>query len=253
MMGGMLLLSAALLGAGVPLPLQGEDTPSQARNLLQQAVVALGGDAFRNLQTRRIEGKLYSFSRGGLSGLADVVEYIRYPDKRREEYGKDKETVVIINGQQGWTVDIHGVKAASAEEMKDYWEAESMSAFYILRYRLDEPGSTLEYGGRDLWEHREVDRVRFIDAENRTATFFLDPQTHLPLRVAWARRDPQTRERMEEVEILFNYFTQQGVTAPRYVSRERNGTRIYEAFIREIQYNLGLADSLFTAPRDSRR
>jgi len=252
-MGRTLLLSAALLGAGNVSAQQPGSPHAQARELLQQTVGALGGEAFQNVQTSRIEGKLYSFRRGRLSGLADVVEYVRHPDKRREEYGKNKETIIIVNGQQGWMVDIHGVKATPEEEMKDYVEAESMSAFYILRHRLEEPGNTLEYGGRDLWEHREVNVVRFIDAENRTATFFLDPQTHLPLRVMWVRRDRRTRERSEETEILSNYFTEQGITAPRHVLRERSGTKIYEAFIQGTRYNLDLPDSLFAAPGDSKQ
>ena len=220
----------------------------KARELLGQTVTALGGPAFRNLKTSRIEGRIYAFRRGGLSGLAQVVEYVRYPDKQREEYGKGKEEIQIVNGDKGWTLDIHGAKPLSAQEMKEYRETESMHGFYILRYRLGEEGSTVEYGGRDLWENREVDAVRFIDAENRTVTFSLDRLTHLPVRVVWVRRDPQTRERIEETEIFSNYLTSNGVTAARHIMRLRNGNRIFEAFIRGVRYNMEFPDSLFTPP-----
>lgn len=249
----VLLLLFLIPAAPAILPGQTGESARKAKELLDQAVAALGGDAFLSVKTARMEGRLYGFKQDSLSGLARVVEQVRYPDKRREEYGKDKDEIQIVNGDKGWTVDIHGAKALSAEEMKKYWEAESMSAFYILRYRLGEEGSTLESAGKDLWDFREVDLVRFIDGQNRTATFSLDRSSHLPLRVVWMHRDSKTRERIEETEILSNYFTSQGITAPRHILRQRNGSKIFEAFIQEGSYNIDLPDSLFTAPKETKK
>src|SRR5438270_12445854 len=71
------------------------------RGLLDQAVAALGGDAFLNVKTEKLQGRVYSFRRDRLTGLAVVVEYIKYPDKRRDEYGKKKEDIEIIDGGKG--------------------------------------------------------------------------------------------------------------------------------------------------------
>ena len=242
------LLTAFFVAAPALAQSPANESAKKARELLDQVVTALGGAAFRSLKTARLEGRLYAFRRGDLSGLAQVVEYVRYPDKQREEYGQNKEEIQIVNGDKGWTVDINGVKPLSTEEMKEYHEAESLRAFYILRYRLGEAGSTVEYAGRELWENREVDLVRFFDAENRAVTISLDRSTHLPGRAVRVRRDPKTRERIEETEIFSNYFTSNGVTAPRHLMRLRNGNRIFEAFIREVRYNMELPESLFTPP-----
>ena len=123
-----------------------------------------------------------------------------------------------------------------------------MGAFHILRYRLGEESSVVESGGRDLWDNREVDLVRFIDGQNRTATFSLDRSTHLPVRMVWMRRDPKTRERVEEMEIFSNYSTVSGISTPRHILRQRNGERVYEAFLQDIRFNLDLPDSLFAPP-----
>lgn len=244
------LLSALLLAvpAAAQAPAVNAESAAKAKELFEQAVEALGGAAFRDLKTARLEGRLYGFRQGGLTGMAQAVQYTRYPDQVRQEYGRNKEEVRIISGDKGWTIDINGVKPLTEEEMKAHRETESMSAFHILRLRLGEEGSLVEYAGREFLDNREVDLVRFIDGENRAVTFWLDRTSHLPVRSVRVFRNPQTRERIEETELFSNYFTRNGVVSPRRMVRERNGTRVFEAVIQEVYYNLPFQDSLFTPP-----
>ena len=221
---------------------------AKAKELFDRAVEALGGEAFRNVQTSQLEGRVYGFRRGDLSGLAQVVQYIRYPDRSREEYGEKKEEITISNGDKGWTIDINGVKPVPEEEMKTRRESSSMRAFYVLRYRLGEEGSIVEYENRSIWENREVDVVRFVDRENNVLEFSLDSSTALPARTTWVHRDPMTRERIEEVETFGNYFTRNGIATPRRTVRLRNGARVFEAVIREARFNIPHPESLFQPP-----
>jgi hypothetical protein len=224
------------------------ESAAKAKELFGRAVEALGGDAFRQVETARFEGRVYGFRRGDLSGLAQVVQYVRYPDQSREEYGEKKEEIQIANGDQGWMIDINGVHPVPEEEMKSRRESRAMRAFYVLRYRLGEEGSIVEYVTRDLWENREVDVVRFVDKENNALTFSLESSTGLPVRTTWVHRDPQTRERIEEVESFGNYFTRDGIATPRRTVRVRNGARVFEAVIREAQFNIPHPESLFRPP-----
>jgi outer membrane lipoprotein-sorting protein len=195
-----------------------------------------------------MEGRVYGFQRGDLTGMTQVVQYIRFPDRSREEYGEKKEEITVSNGDKAWMIDINGVHPVPEEEMKSRREASSMRGFYVLRYRLGEEGSIVEYVSRDLWENREVDVVRFVDKENSVLTFWLDSSTALPARTVWVHRNPQTRERIEEVEVFGNYFNRNGIQTPRRVVRLRNGTRVFEAVIREARYNIPHPDSLFLPP-----
>ena len=243
------LLAAVLAGSVVPtLQSQVPDTSKKGRELIQQAIEALGGDAFLNLKTEKAEAKIYSFHRNNLSSLATATQYIGYPDKEREEYGKRKDEIEIINGNKGWTLDPSGVRPIPQAEMQSYLERQSMSALYILRYRLKEPDSILEYAGHDILDNREVDLVNFIDARNRTATYALDSATHLPSQLVWERRDPKTGERRENTEVLSNYSKQQGVAMPRHLLRKENDVKVYEEFIQDVQYNLDLDELLFIPP-----
>ena len=243
----LLLVFLMAAPASAQLPVNAESA-AKARALFDQAVAALGGDAFRDVKTSRLEGRVYAFRRGDLAGLAQVVQYIRFPDQTREEYGEKKEEIHIYNGDMGWSIDINGVKAVPEEDMKSRQESTSMRAFHVLRYRLGEEGSLVEYVSRDILENREVDVVRFVDRENRVLTFSLDGSTHLPVRTVWVHRKPPTRERIEEIESFGNYFTRNGIATPRRIVRLRNGTRVFEAVIREAYYNLPQSDSLFQPP-----
>ena len=239
-----LLVTAPAFGQ---LPVNPESA-AKAKELFDRAVQALGGDAFLQVKTAQYGGRVYGFRRGDLSGLAQVVQYVRYPDQSREEYGEKKEEIHITNGDKGWMIDINGVHPVPEEEMKSRRESRSMRAFYVLRYRLGEEGSIVEYVDRDLWENREVDVVRFVDKDNNVLQFALDRSTALPARTTWVHRDPMTRERIEEVETFGNYFTRNGVATPRRTVRLRNGTRVFEAVIQEAHFNIPHAESLFQPP-----
>jgi len=246
----LLLALAVTAPAFAQMPVNPESA-AKAKELFGRAVKALGGDAFLHVQTAQFEGRVYGFRRGDLSALAQVVQYVRYPDQSREEYGEKKEEIQITNGDKGWMIDINGVHAVPEEEMKPRRESRSMRAFYVLRYRLGEAGSIVEYVGRDLWESREVEVVRFVDKENNVLTFSLESSTALPARTTWVHRDAKTRERIEEVETFGNYFTRDGIATPRRTVRLRNGTRVFEAVIREAHFNVPHPDSLFVPPPGS--
>jgi len=239
------LIHAAPAFAQMPV---NPESAAKAKKLFDRAVEALGGDAFRKVQTAQFEGRVYGFRRGDLSGLAQAVQYVHYPDRSREEYGEKKEEIEITNGDKAWSIDINGVHPVPEDEMRSRLESRSMRAFYVLRYRLGEEGSIVEYVDRDIWENREVEIVRFVDKENNVLQFSLDSLNGLPVRTTWVHRDPKTRERIEEVETFGNYFARGGIQTPRRTRRLRNGTRVFEVVIRDAHFNIPHPDSLFVPP-----
>ena len=247
-MKSVVLLALISLAAIPSLLGQAPDSSARARALLDQAIAALGGEAFLHLKTQKTEGRVYLFRRNALAGFTTVTEYVLYPDQERREYGKEQDEAEIVSGNKGWKISPHGVLPFPLREVQRHRQQQSMSAFRILRYRLREEGSILEYAGRDLLNNRQVDLVNFIDRDNRTASIALDSSTHLPLQVLRATRDPQNGQRIEDREILSNYSEKQGITAPRHILRMEGGTKVFESFIRDVQYNEELSDLLFIPP-----
>jgi len=73
----------------------------------------------------------------------------------------------------------------------------------------------------------------------------------LPMRQVYDRRDPETKERIEEVT-LFTKFRDVGggVQWPFHMLRERNGEKIFEIFSESVSVNDDLDDSMFSLPKN---
>jgi hypothetical protein len=245
---GVLLLSAALAA-------QTRD-PVKGQKILEQAIQALGGSAYLNARDMRAEGRAYQFTRyEELSGMARIITYEKFPDKYRQEIGKDRDIIFVLNGEKAWDANFRGVAELPAEEVERIRLTRELSVDNILRYRLKEPGLEIAYTGLDLVDGRAADLVEIVDAQNRTVVIAFDQGNHLPLRREWERRLPRTNEREENVEILGKYLKLKGsnVTVPLYIRRERNGIKTFETFLTEAVINAGVSDALFHRPAGPER
>ncbi len=233
----------------MPVPGPQSDAERKGREILQAAIQALGGQAFLNARTVRAEGRAFQFGREEeLAGMARFVEYEKFPDKVRQELGKDKEVIVVISGDKGWDKDIHGVREYPEEEMKRIGENRLLGIEHILRYRLNEPGLTVRYVGDDIMDGRPVNLVEVADADNRVVTIAVEKSTRLPVRRRWSRRNPKTNVREEELEVLGNYRKVGYVQTPYYTLRERDGQKLFEVFLTSAAYDIALPDFLFERP-----
>ncbi len=221
----------------------------KGRALLEAAVQTLGGQAFLHARDFRAEGRAFQFGREEqLSGMARFVEYEKFPDKVRQELGRDKDVIVVFNGDKGWDKDFHGVREYPEDELRRIRENRLLGVEHVLRYRLNEPGLSVRFLNSDVVAGHPVDWVEVADAENRVVNIAIEQASRLPVRREWSRRNPQTRVREDEVEVLGNYQNASGILTPYYSLRERNGQKIFEVFITSGAYNLNLPDSLFERP-----
>ena len=109
---GLLLLA---ITASAASPALAQDKAEQGRELLQQAIEALGGEAFLKLESAKMEGRVYSFRRDPLRGRSTFFRYPRYPDQQRDEYGQTKETNVVYSCERCVANDIQLGRACSGE------------------------------------------------------------------------------------------------------------------------------------------
>src|SRR2546422_9257144 len=101
--GSLLLLIAAIAAAQTPSEVRG-------RKIVDDAIAALGGEKFLNMQDRVESGRAYSFYRDELRGLSVATIYTRYqgvtPRKAGSELGlrerqsfgkKDEDSAVLFS------------------------------------------------------------------------------------------------------------------------------------------------------------
>jgi len=245
-----LLLSATLL------PAQGRPD-ARARKVIDDAVVALGGEKFLTMEDRTEIGRVYSFYNDKLTGLSIAKVYTRYisvdPTKsgldlgvrERQVFGKKEDSAVVLTENKGANINWRGAKPLPAEDFERYRESTLRSVLYLLRHRLREKGLTFESRGSEVVDHQPVEVVDIIDSENRQSTVYFHQTTHLPVKQTFSRLDLKTRDRIDEVTYFARYRETDGIQWPQEITRERNGEKIYQIFAETVRFNQNLTDDLF--------
>jgi hypothetical protein len=246
----------------------GQSREARGRELVNTAVEKLGGARFLGMKDKTEIGRVYSFYREQLSGLAKAIIYTRYlttPDpprtgeiyvRERTSYGgsvddrKKEDYAVMFDENSGYQITYRGARPIADDILTRYRDTVRRNIFYILRHRLKEPGLIIEHLGSDVDDNQPVERVRFTDSENESVEVLFSKATSLPVKQIFYRRDPKTRERNEEVTRFDKYRESAGVMWPHVIMRERNGERIFQLFSELVEINTGLTDELFALPGD---
>jgi hypothetical protein len=258
----MRTLCAALLAAGLAVcGARAETNQQRGKRVIDEALAALGGQRYLAMQDRVETGRAYSFYREQLTALSVAHIYTRYlvrPEppvsgflslREREAFGKKQEDVILLTADSGYEITFRGARPLADVRVAQFKDSMLRNIFYILRQRLGEPDMVFESKGTDFYDNRPVEIVDITDADNRTVTVYFDQLTKLPTRQSFFRRDPVTKDRIEEVTVFAKYRDAGGgVQWPHNIRRERNGEKIFEIYSESVKINQGLKDDLFTLP-----
>ena len=131
--------------------LEGLTSAERGKHVIDQALAALGGDRFLNMQDRVESGRAYSFYREQLSGLSFAKIYTRYlvrPEpptvaflgiREREAFGKKEDSAVLLTEKEGFNVSLDETEAGN------YLEVEGPSDGEITKL-----GEKLGYSEKDF-------------------------------------------------------------------------------------------------------
>jgi hypothetical protein len=239
-----------------------ETQQEHGRRVVNEALQALGGDAFLHMQNRIETGRAYGFYNQQLAGLDTLTVYTTYlkpsPGKmelrERQAFGKNTkknqdENGVLITEDNGWEFNYHGARPMDPERLAEVQENRLLNIFYILRMRLDEPGLVCYFMGSDRFESQPVNIVDITDSANHTVTVYFNPSTHLPMRQVFKRRNPTYHDFDSEVTAFDKYRPLTGgVMWPYDVRRERNGQKVSELYADSVEINQEIPAEMFQLP-----
>ena len=268
------LLSILLLGGLASLPLgaqsaepppppaqnQQQDQLERGRQLLDQMVQALGGDAWLNRKDMQFHGRIASFFQGRPNGM--VIEFDawhRFPDATHPEAmrigfltdksmilpGKKIDVVQIWTGGKGYEITYKGKTELPKDQVEDYYRRQAHSIEDVVHKWLKAPGVMVIYDGSSTVERRLADQVTILSANNDAVTIDLDATTHLPLRRTFEWRNPIYKDHDQDVEEYADYHTVQGLPTAYNITRYHNGDMASQRFLTRVQYNTGLPPELF--------
>jgi len=224
----------------------GQENARQARALLDQALQALGGQAFLNIRDMQQEGRTYSFYHGRPTGTGALFwRFVEYPNKERIEVTKERDVAYIYTGDKGYEVTFKGPREVEKKDLEDYLRRRRLSLETVLRSWINDPGVALFYDGNALAGNLAAQQVTLINAKNEAVSLYFDVDSHLPIKKSYRWRDPVDKERNVEEEVYDNYKPTHGVMAYFSFTRYYNGDMQSQRFINSVQFNQGLNPAMF--------
>ncbi len=223
-----------------------DENARQARALLEQAILALGGDAYLNIHDIEQEGRTYSFYHGRPTSTGTLFwRYVQFPDKERIDLTKEKDVSAVYFGNKGYEITYKGAHEIEKKDLDDYLRRRRFSLETMLRTWINDSTVALFYEGTALAGNLAAQQVTLINAKDESVSIFLDVDSHLPLKKTYSWRDPVDKERNTEEEIYDNYRPVQGVMTPWGFTRYFNGDMQSQRFLSAVKYNQGVDEAMF--------
>ena len=218
----------------------------KAKQILDDMIRALGGEAYLTMQDMTVEGRTYAFYQGRPKGLGALYwRFWQAPDKDRYEFTKQRDVIDLFVGDKAYETTYKGTVSLDPKQLSDYLRRREHSLDWVVRNWLPAPGTTILYDGTAIVEQDLVDKVTVLTANNDSVSIAVNPRTHLPVRTSYSYRDPIDRQFDEEAEVYSNYKMVQGINTPYATVRMENGEMSNQRFVNKVSYNTGVAATLF--------
>ena len=229
-------------------PAAPQENSTKAKALIDQAIQALGGQAYLNAQNMSQQGRTYSFHRGEATNAGVLFwRFGKFPDRERIELTKQRDVAYVYNGDKGFEITFKGTAAIDNKVLDDFLRRRDHSLELVLRNWIKEPGVAFFYDGAAVAANKPAEQVSVMNAKNDSVTLYFDTTTHLPLKKSFTWRDPTDNLRNTEEELYDAYRSTQGIMTPYSITRFYNSEMSNQRFLNTVTYNDALNDSMFDA------
>ena len=252
-----------LPGLAIVAPALGAETRQEkGKRLIEQALQAVGGDAFLGIRNSIRSGRAYSFYNRQVRGLARITIYDRFdelkadaevdwlPISRREVYTEKGDYYALFLNGRGYEVTYRGAAPEPEDYMQKYRLGAQRDIFYFMRYRMNEPGLYYYYTGTEIIDNTPCDAVDVTDADGDAITVYLNQSDGLPHSQQYLRRDPKTRIPYEERSVFGRYRKVGATLLPFIIRRERDGDQVFELFADNYEINTKIAPKIFSIEKN---
>ena len=229
-----------------------ESGESKSRKVIEAAIEAMGGDAYRKVNSTHSYGRYFRFRKGQkrFSRYNDWTVF--KPVKWRFQQGKGKNQFVMIYNLEegkGWTLEgKETIEEIPEDSIEQFRRSVKEELDMILRYRLDEEGMNFYYyGPDDIAGQGKYEAVEFLDLTNKSVVVFFDRQSHLPAKVETHSTDQVGVRHKEELE-LSNWHLIEGINTPLRFDSYVDGEVSWQRFVEGITFDPEVPPGYFLEP-----
>jgi len=223
------------------------NSAAKARQLIDQMITALGGQAWLTYKNISQQGRTYSFFHGKPSSAGTLYyRFYEYPDKERRELTKQRDVICIYSGDKGYEKTYKGTAPDEDKNVQEVIRRRRHSLEVVLRQWLNDPKTVVFYDGPAVADQQLVDLVTLLDKDNDQLTIGIDINSHLPISKRFTWRDPD-KYKVEDETIYGNYRKVQGIETPYTITNKRDGEILSQVFLNHIEYNTAFAPGFFDA------
>jgi hypothetical protein len=222
-----------------------QENSRKAKELIDQAIQALGGQAFLTIRDREQQGRGYSFHHGRQSGGGVFWSFAEFPDKERVEITKERDIAELYVGDKGYEITYKGPRPIEKKDLDDYLRRRRFSLDTILRTWVNDPGVIFLFEGSAIAAQHPAQQVTLINSKDESVTLYFDTDSHLPVKKSFSWRDPVDKQKNLEEEVYENYRSVSGIMAPYNVTRYFNDDMAGQRFLNTVTINQGLDPAMF--------
>ena len=248
--------------SAIPSAQPGADlsTSDQGRKLLDQMVVALGGDAWLNRTTWVEYGQTGHFYKGQPDPYVIGFEDYRRTSPYAERIvpvvhvstlailglpGRNhRDTATVWNEQGGWELTFKGKVEVPRDDEKEYERVRSHSLEVVVKDWLKRPDATVTDDGSMMVQRRLGEKIT-VSIDGDSVVLALDESNHLPLSLTFKYRDETYKDFDTETLEYDNYQPIDGILTPMAVTRFKNGDTVSQRFLTKVEYKSALPAELF--------
>jgi hypothetical protein len=223
------------------------DSERQAREVLESAISALGGQKYLDIKSLIGRGLYSQFNdKGELQALLPFVDYIAYPDRERTEFGKGKRRFIQTNvGATGWIFDgeAKNIRDQKEEEIENFQRGLRRNIDLILRARWRTEGAKLRYlGEKELWFRQRGVGVEIAfpmpEDSREVVELYFDPQTRLPVKLTYDNEEDR----------FYLYQIYGGIQVPLRVDHFKGDVQTARISYDAVELNASIDPKLFDKP-----
>jgi hypothetical protein len=233
-------------GERTELDKEAKENANQAKDIIEQGIQALGGQAWLTMRDREQQGRIYGFHAGRPTGGGGLFwAFTQFPDKERVELTKERDIAELYVGSKGWEITYKGPHPIEQKDLDAYLRRRRFSLDTVLRTWVNDPGVALIYVGNAIAAQHPALQVTLINSQDESVNLYFDVDTHLPVKKSFEWRDPVDRQKNLEEEVYENYRKVSEIMAPYNVTRYFNGDMSNQRFLNSVTINQGLDPAMF--------